>query len=83
MVNTHHCNCEHSVFKDPHHKHIIIGDLRIVKDRKFCTLLTKVPNYGENKRINWNKAMELTMIRLKEWMREQIDNYIIKKIYIY
>ena len=39
--NAHHCNREDSVFKGAHHKHIITGDLRIAKDRKFRALLTK------------------------------------------
>ena len=42
-----------------------------MKYRKFCTLLRKGPNYGENKRTNWNKAIELTMIGLTEWIREE------------
>ena len=61
LSNTHHCNCEHSIFKHPHHKHIITCDLRIMKDRKLHALLTRRPNYRENKRITWNKAMELTV----------------------
>ena len=66
LSNTHHCNCEHSIFKDLHHQHIITGDLRIVKDRILHALLIKGPNCRENKRINCNKAMELTMIGLTE-----------------
>ena len=34
---------------------------------------------GDNKRFNWNKAMELTMIGLMEWMREQIDKHKVPK----
>ena len=44
LNNARHCNCEHSILKDPHHKHIITGELRIVKDRELCALLTKGQN---------------------------------------
>ena len=64
LNNTTHFNCEHSVFNDLHHKHIITGDLRRLKDRKLCALLPKGTSYRENKRINCNKAIELQMIRL-------------------
>ena len=63
------------MFNNLHHKHIITGDLRILKDRKLCTLFTKGPNYRGNKRSKWNKAMGLTMTELTEWMREQIDKH--------
>ena len=38
---------EKSKFCDPHHKHIITGDLRIVKTKKRRKLLTKDPNERE------------------------------------
>ena len=36
---------EHSEFCDPHHKHVITGDLRVVSNPKLRKLLTKGPNY--------------------------------------
>ena len=59
------CECEHSPFIDPHHKHIITGDIRIVGNSK---LLTKGPNYREPRSTNYNKAFaEITT---------GLDNYI-------
>ena len=35
--------CEHSQFCDPHHKHIICGDLRVIDNSKLRMLMTKCP----------------------------------------
>ena len=50
------CECEHSEFQDPHHKHIITGDLRVVQNQKLRKLLTKGPNYREPKTLNYNSC---------------------------
>ena len=47
ILSTDPCECEHSSFNDPDHKHIIAGDLRIVGNSKLQKLLTKGPNYRE------------------------------------
>ena len=45
ILNTDLCECEHSPFTDPHHKHIITDDLRIIGNSKLRKLLTKpAPN---------------------------------------
>ena len=46
-LNTDCCECEHSLFIDAHHKHVIAGDLRIVGNSKLWKLLTKCPKYRE------------------------------------
>ena len=43
-INIDQCDCTSSTFCDPHHKHIIAGDLRIMRNRKLRKLLTKGPN---------------------------------------
>ena len=48
--------CSESTFCDPHHKHIVTGDLRIVDNPKLRKLLTKEPNYREPKTINFSKC---------------------------
>ena len=45
-----------SSFCDPHHKYIIIGDLRIIENKKFRNLPTKGPNCREPWTINFSKA---------------------------
>ena len=46
-LNPDSCECEHSPFIEPHHKHITTGDLRIAGNSKLYKLLTKVPNPRE------------------------------------
>ena len=42
-LNTDKCDCAYSLFCDPHHKHLIGGDLKIIKNNKLRKLLTKGP----------------------------------------
>ena len=51
------CDCENSQFCDPHHKHVITGDLRIVENSKLRQLLTKGPNFREPRSLNFAKAL--------------------------
>ena len=55
-LNTGPCECEHSPFIDPHHKHINTGDLGIVGNSKLRKLLTKGPNCREPRSTNFNKT---------------------------
>ena len=50
------CECENSEFCDPHHKHVITGDLRVVENLKLRGLLTKGPNYREPTTLNYNSC---------------------------
>ena len=52
------CSCSDSSFCDPHHGHIVTGDLRIVENAKLRKLLTKGPNYREKKTINYSKCIK-------------------------
>ena len=56
-LNTDTCDCAESEFCDPHHKHIITGDLRLIKNSKLRKLMTKGPNYREPRTINFSKAL--------------------------
>jgi hypothetical protein len=49
------CNCAGSDFCDPHHGHIVSGDLRIIQNKKLRSLLCKGANYREPQRANWKK----------------------------
>ena len=67
------CHCAESAFCDPHHKHIVTGDLRIIKNNKLRKLLGKGPNYREPKFVNYNKclisiqtALDTTALSLKD-----------------
>ena len=50
------CDCSNSEFSDPHHKHIVSGDLRIVSNPKLRKLLSKGPNYREPKMLNYRNC---------------------------
>ena len=60
------CECESSTFCDPHHKHIITGDLRLIENVKLRKLLTKGPNYREPRSINFSKALKEISIGIDE-----------------
>ena len=50
------CECHTSEFKDPHHNHVITGDLRVVQNPKLRKLLTKGPNYREPNTLNYSSC---------------------------
>ena len=52
------CTCSESIFSDPHHGHIVTGDLRIIENSKLRKLFSKGPNYRENKTVNYNKCLK-------------------------
>ena len=56
LFNTDLYDCRTSSFCDPHHKHIITGDLKIIENKKLRKLLTKNLNYRKPKSINFTKA---------------------------
>ena len=52
------CSCSDSEYCDPHHGHIVTGDLRIIENAKLRKLFSKGPNYRENKTINYNSCLK-------------------------
>ena len=52
------CDCSISEFCDPHHKHIVSGDLRIISNTKLRKLFSKGPNYREPKMLNYRKCKQ-------------------------
>ena len=51
------CSCLESEYTDPHHGHVVTGDLRIIKNDKLRKLFSKGPNYREKKTVNYQKCM--------------------------
>ena len=51
-ANTHSCNCPKSEFCDPHHGHIVTGDLRVIEHRKLRSIMSKGPTYRERSNIH-------------------------------
>ena len=50
------CKCNNSPFVDKYHKHIVTGDLRIIKNNALRKLFIKGPKYREVRPINLEKA---------------------------
>ena len=50
------CKCNNSPFVDRYHKHIVTGDLRIIKNNALRKLFIKGPKYREVRPINLEKA---------------------------
>ena len=76
------CSCSGSTFCDPHHGHIVTGDLRIIQNPKLRKLLTKGPNYRENKTINYSKcakeindSLDLCVSNLASKYKMQISSF--------
>ena len=76
------CSCSGSTFCDPHHGHIVTGDLRIIENPKLRKLLTKGPNYRENKTINYSKctkeindSLDLCVSNLASKYKIQISSF--------
>ena len=51
-----HCSEYDNSFIDPNCKHVLTGDLNIIKNNKLRKLLSKGPKYREPDSINWNLA---------------------------
>ena len=60
------CQCSNSLFSDPHHHHIITGDLRLVENNKLRKLLTKGPNFREPRSTNFKVAFEKIKTAINE-----------------
>ena len=50
------CDCKTSKYCDPHHQHILTGNLGIIDHPKLRSLLCKGPKYREKERINWEQV---------------------------
>ena len=50
------CKCNNSPFADRHHKHIVTGDLRIIRNNVLRKIFIKGPRYREVRPTNLEKA---------------------------
>ena len=72
-LNTDLCDCEKSNLCDPHDKYVIIGDLRIIENKKLRKLLTKGPNYREQQKYKFQESLF--------WYWSSIRNLYWKDVY--
>ena len=69
------CDCSSSTFKDPVHNHIVTGDLRIINNNKLRKLLSKGPNFRENKFINYDRCLTSVETALDTLIENLIAKY--------
>ena len=69
------CNCNNSNFCDPHHQHIVSGDLRIITNKKLRKLLSRGPNYREPKSLNYSKCKQSIESALVSSIDNLADKY--------
>ena len=86
-LNTNLGDCEKSRICDPHHKHIITGNLTITGTKKLRKLLTKGANYKETRSTNFEKvyfeivqALEACMENIFAPQRESVLTMVKEKI---
>ena len=73
------CDCESSEFCDPHHKHVISGDLRVVTNQKLRKLLSKGPNYREPRTLNYTRCQKEIASSLEMSIDHLAAKYSIEK----
>ena len=69
------CTCSESTFSDPHHGHIVTGDLRIIENAKLRKLFSKGPNYRENKTVNYGKCLKEITLALEASVSSMAGKY--------
>ena len=69
------CECSQSVFKDPVHNHVVTGDLRIIENSKLRKLLSKGPNYRENKFLNYRKCLSAIESAIDSTIEKLVEKY--------
>ena len=69
------CSCSESEYCDPHHGHVVTGDLRIIDNAKLRKLFSKGPNYRENKTINYSKCLKEVVTALDTCASNMASKY--------
>jgi hypothetical protein len=82
--NDYPCNCSNSIHCDSTHKHIVTGNLSVIKNAKLRSLLTKGPSYRESNAINWIKVFQQIKKGVddcqKTWCKkEQVDPRVLSE----
>ena len=73
------CFCHNSPFADPHHRHIVTGNLKIVTVNKLRKILSKGPKFRESQPKNFDKAMESIVSGLEECVSSYCSNNAISR----
>ena len=74
------CHCSNSPFVDPHHQHIVSGNLKIITNNKLRKLLSKGPKFRESRPLNWNKAKESIFSGLDDFLSHYCQSNALSKL---
>ena len=77
------CSCSDSPFTDPHHKHVVTGDLRIIKHSKLRKLFAKGPKYREPSYINWDDVKNCVVSGVRSCVEEWCENNSVQPIILH
>ena len=69
------CDCASSKFVDDYHKHVITGDLRLVKNDKLRTLLSKGLNYRDQAPPSIDLAYKAARQAINEYCCKMSERY--------
>ena len=80
------CNCSKSAFCDPHHGHVVTGDLKIIENRHLRELMFNGPGYREPQKIKWDNFLKDVKTSLEKcitkWAdRESVDVQLLMEWY--
>lgn len=84
LSEDHPCNCSDSSFCDPHHGHIMTGDLNFITNLQLRTLLSKGPSYRERNKLDWRKVYHVIKNGVKQcqkdWCsKETVDDVVLSE----
>ena len=69
------CECSTSLFKDPVHNHVVTGDLRIITNPKLRKLISKGPNFRENKFISYDRCLSSVEVAVDSLIENLMGKY--------
>lgn len=73
------CDCCKNPFQDPYHKHVVTGNLKIIKNQILITFLSNLHKYMGPKNVNWSvfktnlkESMDLTIFKCAKIFKTKI-----------
>ena len=69
------CECSISPSCDPHHKHIVTGDLRVIEHNKLRKLFSRGLNYREKQSTNYSKCLYEIEFSIGSFITSTVDKY--------
>lgn len=69
------CDCLSSPYKDPHHGHVMTGDLSLINNERLRKLIAKGSGYREYVRINWKDTENHIIVALDSLIDKMSNKY--------